>query len=333
MRLKGLVVGCGVLLLVIAGFTPYGLPFLPGATFSDAVTSHWGAALFTRETVLSGEYPLWRETILGGMPFAANPLNKTAYPLQWLVLILPATVHLNVMIVLHVALAGVGMWQWARVHDIREEGAALAVLAYMLSPRLVAHLGAGHLDIVYALGWLPWLMWLLHRGTRDEGATLYTLKLALVAGMVLLADVRVSLFGFAFGAAYVLWRAAVDRDVMRIGWSAVAVVPFLLLVAGGLVPLLGWQPYLSRSLLTAAEAGALSVQPVGLTGLLLPPHEAGNNILETMVYVGNADTGFGGDWAADAAAPADVVLAGCGGLLRVVGLGDERAIVERVGNV
>ena len=106
-----------------------------------------------------GAFPVWRETILAGQPFAADPLNKTAYPLQWLALILPPVIHLDLMIMLHLLIAGAGMWVWARSLGLRVEAAALSALAYALAPRVIGHTGAGHLDLLYALAWFPWLMW------------------------------------------------------------------------------------------------------------------------------------------------------------------------------
>ena len=96
---------------------------------------------------------------MAGQPFAADPLNKTAYPLQWLALMLPPVLHLDLMIVLHLLIAGAGMWVWARSLGLREEAAALSALGYALAPRVIGHTGAGHLDLLYALAWFPWLMW------------------------------------------------------------------------------------------------------------------------------------------------------------------------------
>ncbi len=269
-------------LVGIVGLNPLGVPFIPDAIYTDALIAHWGAADFMRESVLRGEYPLWRETIFAGVPFAANPLNKTAYPPQWLATLLPPSIHLNTLIVLHLMVAGAGMWAWARRLRLRAEPAALAVLAYVLAPRVVATLGAGHLDIIYALAWVPWLAWLLT--DPPQRALLWLLQVALVAALLFLADVRVALFGFLFCGAYALWRVAQVRDARRIALAGAAILPFALLVVALLVPLLSWQPHLSRADITVDEAGTLSLEPFGLAGLLLPPHEGGGGF-ETMVYL------------------------------------------------
>jgi hypothetical protein len=207
-----------LLVLLATGIRPAALPFNPGARFSDAATSHFPAALFLRESVLErGELPLGRETIMAGQPFMANPLNKTAYPLQWLALIFPPALHLNVMILLHLALAGWGMWTWTRALGLRPEAAAVSALVYVLAPRMIGHTGAGHVDLVYALAWFPWLMWAVHALLRANPPLWQpVLRLALVAALVFLSDVRLSLFAFGAAAWYalhlilepIIWRGA-----------------------------------------------------------------------------------------------------------------------------
>ena len=160
---------------------------------------------FTRR----GLFPLWEDTILGGQPFAANPLNKVAYPPQWLALILPPALHLNLLLVLHLLLAGWGMARWLKQMGLREEAALFGALAYALAPKVIAHLGAGHLDLLYALAWWPWLMAAVRRLVRQgRYVAVYT---ALIAALLILADVRLGLFALSLAAAYGLWTAAQNR--------------------------------------------------------------------------------------------------------------------------
>ncbi|MBI5669031.1 MAG: hypothetical protein HZC41_13585 [Chloroflexi bacterium] len=270
------------LFLLLAGLRPDALPYLSrGARYSDAAISHWPSALFLRQSVLErDQFPLWRETIMAGQPFAANPLNKTAYPPQWLVLLLPPALHLNVMIGLHLLIAGMGMNRWALALGLRAESALFAALAYVLSPPLIAHTGAGHLDILYALAWWPWLMWSVRRLLAEIGVA-PVLQMALSAALVFLSDVRVSLFAFITAGGYTVWklrriRPALPRLVL-VG------ALFLLLTASVTVPLLAWSPYLSRAGLTPDDAGVLALQPGNLLGLLLFAVPPG---VETLTYLG-----------------------------------------------
>lgn len=277
MRLKLLAVVMGGAFLLLAGQRPDALPYFnTQARYSDVVIAHWPNALYLHQ---NGFAP-WRETILAGQPFAANPLNKTAYPLQWFALLLPPSLHLNLMVALHLLIAGAGMWRWARLLGLRAEAAALSALAYALAPRLTAHLGAGHLDIVYALAWWPWLM-SAARLVVDSGKVSSIFGLALAAALVLLADVRVSLYALATVFLYMLFMAGGRRRVWQRALGAGALA--LPMTASVIAPLLAWSPYLSRAGLSAGEAGTLAIQPGHFLGLAIFPSPPG---VETLVYGG-----------------------------------------------
>ncbi len=292
MRVRLLIIGLGVAFLLASGFRPGALPYNPGATFSDAVTSHLPAAQFLRSAVLEHHtFPLWRETIMAGQPFAADPLNKTAYPLQWLALLLPPAVHLDLLIALHLLIAGAGMWIWVRSLGLGEWAAGISALAYVLSPRVIGHTGAGHLDLLYALAWFPFLMWAVGRIFHDEplGGAWHatplrtTLLVALFGGLILLADVRLSLFAYALTGSYALYQAIRLRQLRRLWRFVPALLLIVLLTLSLTLPLLGWRPYLSRAAITPVDAAIFSLQPAQWIGLLLPTR--GGNI-ETLTTVG-----------------------------------------------
>jgi len=292
--------------LIVTGIKFDGLPYIPGARFSDTATSHWGSALFLQRSIMrEHEFPFWRETILGGQPFYANPLNKTAYPLQYLALILPPALHINLMILLHLAIAGVGMWLLARALGLGAWAAGVSVIAYMLSPRMIAHTGAGHIDIVYALAWLPCLLWAVKCAADGSRRGLWLS--GMFAGLMFLADVRLSLFGLALAVGYGVahqphppapsplgegegadasprskWRG--DLEVrFRLTRFLLPAFLFVLIAAAVIVPLALWSAHLTRAALTPVEAGVFSLQPEYLLGVVFPQSH-GNP--EVLTYLG-----------------------------------------------
>lgn len=282
MRLSRLALLLIAVFIVISGFFPWRLPYNPDARYSDALTSHYPAALHLYNVVWHDESLLWRDTLMADQPFAANPLNKVAYPPQMLILItghVGIEFHLTLLIIAHLTLAAFGMLLFARALGIRDEAAALAMLAYGLAPRVIGHLGAGHLDLVYALAWLPWLLWAIHRFSAGWRVR-WTLVVGLCAGMLFLADVRLALFGLILAAAYALKRIVETRQFAR-GWFAAAIIT-LLLAMGVLLPLIAWQPHLTRAALTPADANIFPIAPLDLVGLFITPQ--GN--IETLTSVG-----------------------------------------------
>ncbi|MEZ4667344.1 MAG: hypothetical protein R3E39_05410 [Anaerolineae bacterium] len=227
---------------------------------------------------------MWRETTMAGQPFAANPLSKTSYPLQWLVVFVDPTTFLDLMILVHLFIAGVGMWRWAKVLGLRLESIVVATLAFVFAPRMVGHLAAGHLDIVYALAWWPWLMLCLHQLFKASDVGWYSgLQFGMVTALILLADVRVSFFAFLTSVTYLglILRSEVTRSTIRyLVWGGLV---SLVLTLAFIVPLGLWQPYLSRSAMTLNDAGALSLEIGQFIGIFLP---ANHSAVEALTYIG-----------------------------------------------
>ena len=279
------------LLVAIISLVPPGtLPFSPSREFSDAAIAHWPNAFFLRQSVLQrGEWPFWNPLRMLGQPFAANPLTKVWYPPQWLALIVPPTLHLDILLYAHIALLGLGMIVWAREEGLRPLAAVFAALAWGLNPRLIAHLGAGHLDIVYALAWVPWLLWAMRRvvawPTIERGVAL-----AGVAALLALADLRVAFYMIPLAVLYglVVYFASPAGDPARpalplLGAWGLAGGLFLLLTAVQTVPLLAIGPRLTRALITPQDAAIYSLPPRYLLGLLIAD---GGGFHEWMVYPG-----------------------------------------------
>ncbi len=246
---------------------PGTLPYPPAGSYSDAAVSHWPNAHFLRQSVLrEHRWPLWDPTRMLGQPFAANPLTKVWYPPQWLALILPPTAHLNLLTVAHMVIMALGMLVWARAAGLRLAAGLLAASAWALLPKSIAHLGAGHLDVLYALGWVPWLMAAARR-LRERPVPQRAALVGVLAALLMLADLRI--------AAYLLLPALLDglladgREPIRRGLWLLAGLIVVLLTAVQSFPLLALAPYLTRAALTPAQAAEFSLPPSHLIGVLL----------------------------------------------------------------
>lgn len=272
------------------GLGPDRLPFPPDSRFSDAVTSHWPDALFLRRAILEDHsWPLWRPLLMSGQPFSANPLNKVWYPPQWLVLITPPTLHLNILIWLHLLLAGAGAWIWSCATGLKPWPAALVGFGYAFSPRLIALLGAGHLDIIDAAAWFPWLLWGVYRFVRPHPARGSILALGGFAALCFLADVRLCAYAWVTAFAYLLWRWSQTPDLHNrpAAWRLLIHLLSAALLTAGLtavvwLPLLLYRADLSREAISLNDAAMNSLKLGQWIGLIF----GDSNSWESMVYVG-----------------------------------------------
>jgi hypothetical protein len=274
---------------------PNWVAYPPGSNYTDLLLSHLPNALYWRDSLVHyGQWPMWNGQILAGLPFAADPLAGIWYPPALALLVLPLPLGFNLLLALHLAWAGYGLFRLLRAEGLAGPASALGAVAFAGTPKLVAHLGAGHVSLIYAVAWTPWLLLAVRGAASSTGAApRRALTLGAVAGAVLaivfLADARwafyAGLLALAFWVVTSLGRGAAARDVWAT--SAVALIGsgtfFVLLSAVLALPLAELVTYTSRTTLTLADGGAYSLDPKYLIGLVIPDL---HGFHEWMTYVG-----------------------------------------------
>jgi hypothetical protein len=257
----------------------------PGAPFSDLLISHWPNAEFLRRSLFTyHQFPLWNPSIINGAPFAADPLAGIWYLPNWLTAVLPIPFAFNVLLVLHLAWAGWGMFRWARADGFSWLASVVGGLAYAAMPKLIAHLAAGHISLVFAVAWMPWLMHAVDNGWRSQTTPARFHRIALNAviwAILFLADVR---WGVYAGAVLFVWRLA-RWGWGRTTWLALALcsLAFLLLTGVLWLPLAEFVQYSSRTALTLQDMAEYSLPLNYLVGLFIPNL---NGFHEYMTYSG-----------------------------------------------
>ncbi|MDI3339482.1 MAG: YfhO family protein [Sphaerobacter sp.] len=164
---------------------PRGLP--ASGEGSDLWTTHWGNAAYLKTAAATtGAIPLWNPHTMSGRPFAGDPLAALFYPPIHLVHLVPLRAFFLLLLIGHLALAGWGAYALARRGVHLGVGAALVVaLAFMWSPRLVGHYGAGHLTMTMSAAWLPWVALALVLAIRERA--LWAAPAGLALGLAILA--------------------------------------------------------------------------------------------------------------------------------------------------
>ena len=260
--------------------------------YSDLTVSHLPNAIYLVESLKSGGgFPLWSNLILGGAPFAADPLAGVWYMPGWLAYFLPQPFGFNLTVLVHIFWAGLGMVWLLRRLGIRIEAAVLGGLAFELMPKLLAHTTAGHISLVYAVSWTPWLI-LAELYRRDQENTMAVVLPGLVVGITFLADPRWAAYAGLAWVIFSLWQSinsSHQSSFKRVGgW----LLHFGLqgIVALGVsavlwLPLLEFTRLSTRGSLTAADILAFSLPPTRLLGLLFPTF---GGYAEWVIYPGAA---------------------------------------------
>ncbi len=251
---------------------PTSIPYAPGSAFTDLLISHLPNAAYLRETLWrTGQVPLWNAQLFAGQPFAADPLAGMWYPPNWLLLFAPLALGFNLLLALHLAWGGLGVYALARAEGVGAGAALLAALFFTGTPKLIAHLSAGHVSLIFAVAWTPWLLVLVRRAVAQP-----TWQRGAWAGAALaltfLADVRWAYYAGLLAVAYAAAAAMRGRPNWRPAVVALlgGVALLLLLSAPLAVPLVEFVGFSRRAALTVSEAGALSLPPLYFIGLLIP---------------------------------------------------------------
>ena len=272
----------GLALLPFLGLFPYAAY----AAYSDMAISHYPNLLFLqRALVETGLIPLWSSTILSGYPFAANPLSSLWYPPAWLALLFPLPLGLNLVTALHLMLTGLGMFALLRAEGLEAPASGLGGLAWAALPRLAGHYASGHVTLIWAVCWTPWLLYAARRvaGRRGWAAP------ALIFAAIILADPRwAPCAGLLWGGIALRLGLAEPGNLGRaLAGAARAVVPAagiaILLAAPLLLPLAEYGRLSTRVMMSAADSLYLSLPPARLAGFLIPSLD-GNT--EWTVYPG-----------------------------------------------
>ena len=172
------------------------LPFLeqfafpPGSPYSDLAITHLPNVLYLKQSILTGaRIPLWSDLILSGYPFAADPLSGIWYLPGWLAVVLPEPFGFNLLIVVHLLFGGIGLFLFLRSENLGELPAVLGAFTFELMPKLFAHFASGHITLLFAVMWTPWLLWVEKKKAVSPGWQ-YNFLAGIILGMIALADVR-----------------------------------------------------------------------------------------------------------------------------------------------
>jgi hypothetical protein len=220
---------------------------------------------------------------LSGYPFAANPLAGLWYPIGWVLLIIPLPLGFNLLVGLHLMWGGIGMYLLMRREGIGHISALFAGISFAMLPKLFSHYGAGHLTLLFAIPWTPWLLWSQLAGYKFS---VKRWSIAVIPGLILalifLADIRWGAFAAIVWWVYSLahregsWR----KLILGIGAQTMLAV---LLSAPLILPLVEYSFLSTRSNLTPSDVMAYSLPFEKLFGLIFP---GVNGYHEWMLYSG-----------------------------------------------
>jgi len=258
----------------------------------DVFTYFYPYREYAAQVIRAGHLPLWNPYLFLGVPFLANIQSAVLYPLNLLFLWLPAPKMVAYSIVLHVFLAGVFTYLYARrALKMSPLSALVAAVVFALSGFLGAQ--AEHVNQLSVFAWLPLLLLLFHEAYTRQ-SRIYGLFASLVVGLQFLAGHAqasfINLSALGCYAIYLSLKRGGGRRTLPI-WRALGLVMGVTLLGAGLaavqlLPTLELSPLSLRGGgLTYRQAVSFSLRPTLLLLSLLPSFDY-NPFSEYIAYVG-----------------------------------------------
>ncbi len=221
-----------------------------------------------RESIWHGELPLWNPLNECGLPFLAQWNTQVLYPPAWLCVLFPLSWALGVFCLAHLFLGGIGMYVLANRWMHHRFAAAVAGVAYAFSGLTLNSLIWP--NNIAALGWMPWVVWLVESAWREGGRKL--VAAALAGGLQMLAGApEIILLTWVMLAALLgseLYQPAPASAAARLLRFGLVVLLVAGLSAAQLLPFLDLLNHSQRDV--GYGTGAWAMPATGWANLLVP---------------------------------------------------------------
>ena len=185
---------------------------------------YWGTLMFqfwpwrylVKKIALAGAWPLWNPLLGNGTPLLANLQTAIFYPPNLLYFLMPVEQALTLSTILHLSLAGLFMYGYARCINLGSFAATISALSFMFSGYIVGR--TQFIPMINALVWIPLLLllserWLTEsllkeRGVNKSSAYRRLLGLGLVLAVQLLAGhAQTWFYSLCLLGAYTVFRS------------------------------------------------------------------------------------------------------------------------------
>lgn len=231
---------------------------VPLIVFSDAIASNQimisGDGIdymvrkdFLKDTLLSGEIPLWNRFTGGGTPFIADTQNAAVYPFTWLMTLFPQVLGSILFFTSHLSLAGIFMYLYLKEIKIGRVVAFVGGLIFMFSNILIMR--QPHVNIYATIIWVPLILLYVERFLTTE-----EIKNIIFATLVMMIQFfasfpQVALYSDIFVGLYLLLggmrRKLRLKDIIK--GSFILIIVYGLLICIQLIPLIELMNFSGRN--------------------------------------------------------------------------------------
>ena len=200
---------------------------LYAAGVADLLGYHIPMSWALRDALTHG-FPHWNPLFSAGQPLAANPAYEAFYPLQWLVLLPGFHFGFQLHIIIHFAIAALGMYLLLRGLRASPIAATFGAAVFIMSGPYLSV--ATKLPTLFALSWMPLALECVRREIEQHSRRRFAIAALILALQLLIAEPMVVAQTWMFIAGYAIWR--------KTGWTKIGglAIAALLVAAVQLLP-------------------------------------------------------------------------------------------------
>lgn len=127
---------------------------------NDLQEQFWPVFYFIKQQLFAHHtLPLWNNLFFSGIPLLPDPQFPLFYPPYILFLLFPIDIAFLLLIIFHIFSGGIGSYLVAKHALGLSKGASVfTAMLFLSAPRLAGYLEAGHLGLVEATAWLPFII-------------------------------------------------------------------------------------------------------------------------------------------------------------------------------
>lgn len=127
---------------------------------NDLTEFFWPIYYFVKEQILTNhQLPFWNNLILSGTPLLPDPQAPFFYIPNAIFLLLPIGPGFIFSIFFHTLFGGIGAYLVSlKGFNLKRSTSIFAGIIYILFPKLIGYLEAGHFGLVTSWAWLPWVV-------------------------------------------------------------------------------------------------------------------------------------------------------------------------------
>jgi hypothetical protein len=219
--------------------------------------------MFIVNSINNGVMPYWNPYLFSGVPFLADINHSFFYPFSTLFLVLDAVSALNVTVLLHLIITGVGAYLVSRMIKQSHIISLIAGLIWTLS-EFTLSAASSNLSIIQSITWFPWIVLVL-LGSFNKLRWFFFLPL-LISFSLISGHPQLLTFLIFFSAIYLL----VHRKYKQFASLAATLIVVGIINIGLILPFVELSIQSTRHLQAWEDKTKLSVPLVSLIQWVVP---------------------------------------------------------------